>query len=185
MCNQVFISATRPLPTIPWVGPGASFHVEPLLGDSHGAEVRRWFTGPYVYRVGSWMGCGCGFRYARSGSRGEQSTPEFQVKGRASVARLREYLAAAVQDGEVEVYAAWLDAERAEPTTRDHVTPDAFGGDSFALGSHAFFRVTATLPPDAPARWPALIKGIRHMWLSREEFEQNSPPRERPAGPAK
>jgi hypothetical protein len=121
------------------------------------------------------MGCGCGFAYSRPGSRAEQHQPTFNADGRISVRALRDYLWEVVQDGDVELYATWLDEEDMEPATRAHVTPDAFGGPSFRFHMHAFFTVSRSLPPDAPEQWPIEVKGISMRW-TREEFEQNLPP---------
>ena len=63
MCMMVYIASDCLLPTSAWDETRPSFHVRELV--ERDEPVRRQFSKPHVYYVGSHEGCGCGFQYGQ------------------------------------------------------------------------------------------------------------------------
>jgi len=59
---MVYLAASRPLPLIP-LEANAAITVREL--DAREQVVAQWFSQPFVYYVGAYEGCGCGFNYGR------------------------------------------------------------------------------------------------------------------------
>jgi hypothetical protein len=171
-CERIFVASDHPLPLIEFDPDDSNFWVgefDAAVGKrDEDADVRRLFTKPYVYYVGSHLGCGCGFGYCSwqtgdysiwrkekeqdGGGLSEEQYQEIweeanrhrseeeRVKskesyeeGRRSVQRLRDYLKAATETGPIELYVRWGYDPIEEPEHRETITPDYFGGTSFAL----------------------------------------------------
>lgn len=61
-CERLFAASDHPLPLIPFRAEGDFW-----IGESDFPEdvcIRRLFTKPHIYYLGSHMGCGCGFDYS-------------------------------------------------------------------------------------------------------------------------
>ena len=124
MCMVLYVAADKQLPLIPWEKESPAFNVRPL--DKRGDPVRRQFSKPHVYYVGSHQGCGCGF--SRDGWEESDSAEARAV--RESLAGLAEYLREAIQvAGSVEVYACWDGDEASEPQRRITINWDSITGD--------------------------------------------------------
>lgn len=136
MCTVVFIAANNPLPLIEWDENAPSFYVSQITQ----AEdwVQEHLTKPFIYSLGSYTGCACGFDYGLKGFKNDEDK-ECDLKARESVRRLAKYLSEALQHGSVEMFAndgsEW-DFELMERVT---VTPSYFGGDSFNFEGMKFF----------------------------------------------
>jgi hypothetical protein len=139
----VFIAAAEPLPFVAWNEAAPAFHLQAISDEEDAVRAR--FTKPHIYFLGAHTGCSCGFNYGlREVKRAEDQAEE--VASRASVAALRAYLRDAVtRQGEVEVFSSWEDDWTTEPEERLQITPDWFGGDSFAMPERVLFRVAATV----------------------------------------
>ena len=143
MCMTVFIAATEPLPFVPWNASAPAFHLQALSDAEGGVRVR--FTKPHIYFLGAHTGCSCGFNYGLREIKHQEDRAE-EDASRASVAALRAYLEDAVaRQGEVEVFASWEGDWSLEPEQQLQVTPDWFGGESFAMPERVFFRVVAAV----------------------------------------
>ena len=59
MCVMAYVASNEPLPTLPWNEQAPAFYVTALFGPEE--AVRKQFTLPHVYYVGSGLGCGCHF----------------------------------------------------------------------------------------------------------------------------
>lgn len=128
MCMVLYVVSDDPLPTLAWDESRPAFHVIDL--DQRGEPVRRQFTKPYVYYVGSHEKCGCGFQYGEyEDFEEEQDLPQ----KRDSRQRLVEFLRGALQHRpDVELFACWDGDQAAEPVYRGRVCPaDLLRGRTF------------------------------------------------------
>ncbi len=64
MCWMIYLASDSPLPTSAWDEARRGFHATEL--SDHDQPVRRQFSKPFVYLMGSYQGCGCGFQYGES-----------------------------------------------------------------------------------------------------------------------
>lgn len=138
MCKVVYVAADKELPLIATDNPPPSLSVRELTLEE--AVVRNVFSQPYVYFVGSYTGCSCGFDYATG--------DKLEVDGRESVRRLREYLQAASQSAtSIALFACWDGDEANGASERVEVPLDFFADDApdFELpeGWHATIRARA------------------------------------------
>jgi hypothetical protein len=143
MCTQVFLAADRTLPLLP-LAPQAVLHVQRVQGQTPSERgLLRLLGRRHVYRAGSHLRCGCGFSYVDEFTR-RADLQAYVRASRASVRALREYLAAAVGDGPVDVLVTALDHEDAEPATRCTITAAYFDPDSdeFVLQEGTLLTVT-------------------------------------------
>jgi hypothetical protein len=127
----LYLAADEALEGIPETHPPAAFSVRTLV--SREEAVRRHFSKPYVYFLGSHSGCSCGFSFGFGG--------DLENEGRESVRRLREYLEGAVHfAGTVELYACWDGDEAESPESRTVLDVAAFDAyaESFELEERAF-----------------------------------------------
>ncbi len=126
MCMMVYVAADSPLPTSEWDKTHPGFHVGVVSGRNQ--RVRHQFSKPFVYRVGSHKGCGCGFDW--DGFDGvDEADPEF-ADAHESRRRLAEFLAEGLRfQPDLELYACWNGDEASEPETRGRIAPaDLIGG---------------------------------------------------------
>lgn len=132
----LYVASDVRLSELPEDTPPPPLSMRPARDDEEG--VRAHFTKPHVYFLGSHTGCGCGFAYGEG--------VEDDVEGRASVRRLGEYLADALERaGPLELYACW-DGDEGEPeAARAVISPAEFTGDAEEF--------------DLPERWFASVRG--------------------------
>jgi hypothetical protein len=117
---MVYVASDYALPTLTWDEARPSFHVEELA--ERDQAVRRQFSKPCVYYVGSHEGCGCGSQY--SASEGIDEDPSELSAAIDSRRRLSEFLAVALQhQQEVELFACWDGDQSAEPEHRNRLRP--------------------------------------------------------------
>jgi hypothetical protein len=116
---MVYVASDYPLPTLAWDAAHPGFYVTEL--SERDEPVRRHFTKPCVYYVGSHEGCGCGFQYGEYVGYEEEAD---LVQKQASRRRLAEFLAVALQhQAEVELFACWGGDEGAKAEYRERVRP--------------------------------------------------------------
>ena len=119
MCMVVYIASDYPLPTLAWDVTRPGFHVTEL--DERGEPVRRHFSKPCVYYLGSHEQCGCGFQYGEYEGFEEES--DLGAK-RESRRRLVYFLELALQhQQQLELFACWNGDEGTEPEHRGRVRP--------------------------------------------------------------
>jgi hypothetical protein len=153
MCLSVFVASDVELPLLPYDDASPAFSTYALHeGDE---SVRRLTSKPYVYEVAALSDCcGCGFSYdinelAESTRAGVPDEAKRQARAdyddrQEAVTRLRQYLAAAVETGPVEVlcgWSGWVDPNHDAPI---YVTPSYFGGESFRLEEKQYLIVSAS-----------------------------------------
>ena len=139
MCMMLYLASDKPLPLVAWDENNPSFHVQELHESS--ASVRKQFSKPCVYYLGSDQGCGCGFSY------GQFVNDDEELKSRDSVLRLSKYLSQAVEiAGPLELYSCWHGDEETTPEFNEVVTfeeiPSEIGGEAFAFREREFIKIT-------------------------------------------
>ena len=126
MCMMVYIASDYPLPTSAWNYAKPTFHVTNVL-DAH-VPVRRHFSKPYAYYVGSHEGCGCGFQVGQYDASNVDA--ETLAAGLSSRRRLVEFLAVALQHQQtVELFACWDGDQGEEAEHRSTVRPQELLAD--------------------------------------------------------
>ena len=66
MCIMLYLASECPLPLVPWDEAYPGFHVTSLETNRHNwweDWVWQQFTKPFVYSIGSYQGCACGFQF--------------------------------------------------------------------------------------------------------------------------
>ncbi|MFN8372291.1 MAG: hypothetical protein U0694_05365 [Anaerolineae bacterium] len=108
---------------------GLMFYIYPP--DYVGDWIRDVITKPYVYELGSYMGCGCGF-----GNKDKWA--------RRTLSRLRYYLEVALQAGSVELFYFW-DVPMSFYLDKRHVTLEDIQPGCFKHDPE-FFIIERVLP---------------------------------------
>lgn len=107
MCNYLFIAADQPLPTIEGNEEELEFYVTDAdAGDVN--AIRPWVIKPFVYDVGSHIGCACPYCFEPNWD--DPTTEELQEwnENREDFRKLLAYLRSAIQlAGPVEVFNGW------------------------------------------------------------------------------
>ena len=111
-----------------------------LLLDENSKPVRKQFSKPYVYYLGSHQGCGCGFSY------GQYDYEEAEENAACeSVRHLSEYLAQAVEIvGPVELFSCWDGDQEDEPTFHESKTAEEIGGEVFWFQERQLTKITSS-----------------------------------------
>ncbi len=130
MFMMVYIASDQSLPTVAWDDAHPAFYVSELMPDRE--PVRRQFSAPNVYYVGSHEGCGCGFQCDELHFPDPDAPPEVVAADAADLAerqdslrRFASYLTQALDRGAtVDVYACWAGDEAAAPAFRESLRPD-------------------------------------------------------------
>jgi len=143
MCMMVYVASDHPLPTSAWDEARPGFHVEEL--SKRDEAVRKQFSKPCIYYVGSHEGCGCGFQYGQYEELEQDREESAAVE--ESRRHLSEFLATALQgQAEVELFACWDGDQAATPEHRGRMSP------SDLLRDHAHFREKELLVVSEAAR---------------------------------
>lgn len=138
---MLYVASDKPLPLVNWDENHPNFNVQEL--DEHSKAVgnskavRKQFSKPQVYYLGSHQGCGCGFSY------GQYDYGEVEESAaRESVRRLSEYLAQAIAvAGPLELYSCWDGDQADEPEFQQSMTPQGIGGEAFWFQERQFITV--------------------------------------------
>ena len=96
MCMVVYLAADSSLPLIAWDEQNPAFNVTEL--SEYEQSVRGQFHKPYVYYLGSYTGCSCGFSPDSNGG------AELAIKSQEA---LISYVAQAATSGAVELFVCW------------------------------------------------------------------------------
>jgi hypothetical protein len=132
MCLVIYIAADSELPLVMWNEEKPGFHVTEL--NQYGETVRKQFSKPFVYELGSHTGCCCGLQYAENEE--EKSSAEEDLR------RLAEYLTNALKDSRgIELYSCWNGDEEKEVEYRTVMVPSEFVNDSFRFKERQFIEV--------------------------------------------
>ena len=128
---------------IPWKKDAPAFHVAELSQDDQ--AVRKHFRKPRVYSVGSHEGCGCGFKYGQRPPEDDKDKQD-DAAARESVRHFAEYLSAAVEQADVQIYACWDGDQEDPPLFQATITPAEVGGDTFELKEKELLTVVKQKP---------------------------------------
>lgn len=158
MCIQLYLGADVLLPEIPFDVKRLGFWIEQIelfqerrhrtKNSDNEENARKHLSKRYHYRLGSHLGCGCGFDFMehypwvirKLEAAGKPIEPESSEMGefarncRASSNALADYLEAATQMRTVEVLVCWLGKEADLPKKRRRITPKYFRGHRLHLG---------------------------------------------------
>jgi hypothetical protein len=135
---MVYIAADNPLPLIKWEEDVTTFHVSQLSEDQK--RVAKQFTKPFLAFAGSYGGCSCGFSYGEFPVENEDDAKE-DAWARKSIKQLSAYLSNLINNGPIEMFACWDGDQESEPEERQSVTPEYFGGETFAFKEKQFLVV--------------------------------------------
>ena len=133
MCLAVYLASSQRLQSSAWDREAPAFYIEAL--DEPGGAVRAKLSEPYIYYVGSYMGCGCGF--FKEGEVGEElrlSQTDYE--------RLAEFLREAMRkEARVELFACW-EGDQGEPLGhRQSLTPGDIESPSYEFSERLHITV--------------------------------------------
>jgi hypothetical protein len=104
MCNYLFVAADHPLPTLAWNEESPCVYVTEA-SDPELAAVRHWLTKPFIYDIGSHLGCGCPFSCEPNWDNPSEDDLREWSENRRDFGQLATYLEGAIAlAGPVEVY---------------------------------------------------------------------------------
>jgi hypothetical protein len=105
MCYAIYIASDKPLKTIPWDENDRKLNVNKL--DPKDNIIKRIFSKPHIYYIGSHLNCGCGFFYESSLARNcDEKEVAKQVK--KSQEELKKYIIRSLgKSKEIELYVTW------------------------------------------------------------------------------
>jgi hypothetical protein len=128
---MIYLASDVPLPTIPWNESSPAFNVCALEDWGWGPEVRKQFTKRFVYYLGSYQRCGCGFG-------------DLSENGKLCLQHLHDYLAVATNGRSVEMYSCWAGDESGEQLNRSQITGDGVLEPGFVFEEQQFLEVRST-----------------------------------------
>lgn len=141
MCILVYIAAKERLPLVELHHKQSKICVREL--EENEQQLAKRFSNPYVYYVGAYENCGCGFSYGLTPIK-DAFDREIERDAQGSVQQLSAYLAAAVaQAGDVEMFVWWDGEEDKETQFHLTATPADFGGHVFELPYPALISIVA------------------------------------------
>ena len=120
MCYAIYIASDKPLKTIPWNENDRKLNVNQL--DPKENIIKKIFSKPHVYYIGSHLNCGCGFFYESSLTPdGDEKEVAKQVK--KSQQELKTYIKQSLdQSKEIELYVTWEGEKEQGPARTIHLT---------------------------------------------------------------
>jgi hypothetical protein len=126
MCMMIYIGSEKALPLISWKDDAPAFNVSELSEGE--AVVKKQFSMPYVYYVGSHEGCGCGFQAGQY----PQFEDEEKPLKEESLFRFSKYLKENKSKGErVEIYSCWDGAQGGERKSNRRLTASQIAEKDF------------------------------------------------------
>ncbi len=143
MCIAFYLASQHPLPTFNHHESYPEMLVSPHIYKKM-AVVQEILQLPFIYYVGSWEGCSCGFNDQSclvGGGETEQYKREMSTKSRSSLSR---YLAGQIGAGELALYVVCDGEEGAPIQLRRTISPDYFLADLFEpLEMNTLLRIVA------------------------------------------
>jgi hypothetical protein len=131
VCWSVHVASALPLPVGAWNPEAPGFYLEAVLADD---SVRDRFSLPFVYFVGTHLGCGCGFsRYDN-----EDEREKIQANYAALAGAIRDVLS---RSSSVELFTSWEGDEVREPESLESVRVSELLRPEFELRERQFVRV--------------------------------------------
>jgi hypothetical protein len=132
----IYIAADNELPLVAWNEDNPRFHVTEL--GQYGQGVKKQFSKPFIYELGSNTSCCCGFQYG-------VEDEEEKIAAQEDLKSLSEYLANAVANGNtVEMYSCWNGDEEIKPEYRTVMSPSGFCSGSFRFEERQFIEIRSS-----------------------------------------
>jgi hypothetical protein len=98
-------------------------------------DVKKQFSLPYIYRVGSHQGCGCGF--LKDGETGDELQQTL-----ADYARLAAYIADARQGGaDIQLFCCWEGDQNRQPESHKSIDSDALLQNDFEFSERTLYSI--------------------------------------------
>ena len=139
MCLGVYFAAAAPLGTIDWTPEHPVFNVAGLT--EHEEPVRRQFSQPHIYYLGSHTRCGCGFQADGDGD---------PAAGGRSRAALAAYVGAARRMGPAELFVCWEGDYAVAPGQRLRLMPAELGSAAEWTQELTFVEILEAAAPAIP-----------------------------------
>jgi hypothetical protein len=119
---MVYIGSDEPLGLIPWDKDSPALCIEEL--NEHNQGVVCQFAKPYVYYVGSYEGCGCGFQHSPYLPEDDDDREQDRLvaQSRQQLRELIERLLARQKD--VELFSVWAGGETKPPSMQRELSPE-------------------------------------------------------------
>jgi len=105
MCYAIYIASDKPLKTINWDEKNRELNVNKL--EAKDKIIKKMFSKPHIYYIGSHLKCGCGFFYESSLTPNcdEREVEKQVIK---SLEELKKYIKQSlVKSKEIELYVSW------------------------------------------------------------------------------
>ncbi|WP_425146897.1 hypothetical protein [Deinococcus sp.] len=139
MCNNMFLASNRSLPELAFNEQAPGLHIWPLLPSERNAA--EWLTLPYMYSVGTHIGCGCPFVFVPEWDALSDDDLEEFDENRPNFTQLAGYLASALQQGaHLELYNA--DEDWISPLTSATLHIETLLRARFVFDERQFFKAT-------------------------------------------
>jgi hypothetical protein len=105
MCYEIYIASDKPLKTIHWDEKNRKLNVNKI--DPKDEIIRKVFSKPHIYYIGSHLKCGCGFFYESSLTL-DCDEREVARQVNQSQEELKEYIRQSLgKSKEIELYVSW------------------------------------------------------------------------------
>ena len=139
MCLGIYLAAAAPLDTIEWAPERPAFNVAGLTERED--PVRRHFSQPHIYYLGSHSRCGCGFQ-----ANGDRDP----AAGERSRAALAAYVGAARRLGPAELFVCWEGDYAVPPERRLRLTAGELEADADWTEELTFVEILEAAAPAIP-----------------------------------
>jgi hypothetical protein len=141
MCMMLYLGSDAELPLIPW---DDNIHQSICVNELNDPieYVRKHFSKPFIYYVGAYEGCGCGFSFGIYEAIDEDDRLAYEL-GKKSVSDLFKYLRANSElTNNFEMYSCLAGDEPIPPEKHETIFLNEFEiGDSFEFKDRQFIMV--------------------------------------------
>ena len=138
---MLFLASDKKLPFIPW-DDNANQNLIVIELDETNKSVMKQFTKKFVYDIGAYEGCGCGFKFGIFEPE-DDDDKEAEAAGRRSVEELFNYLRKNMnRDDKIELYHCWAGDEGNNPEQIILINLSEFTlGNSFQFLENQFITI--------------------------------------------
>ena len=106
MCLDVYIGSNKYLPVISWNEADPGFCVRETLEEEVLGALSPILKKDFIYNIGSFMGCSCGFSYGHWSKNNEKENHSARVRDTFA---LVHYLQSHLEDNELILFGTWWD----------------------------------------------------------------------------
>jgi hypothetical protein len=136
MCYALYIATDIPCQTTNWKPHDRNFYIEDL--EEKDNYVVHHFSKSFIYYVGSWQGCGCGFFIETKWLDSENHYEEIESTKKC-ITDLVAFLKKILQKSEeIELFVCWEGVQSKKPERKLELTPMDLLGDSLPLKERDF-----------------------------------------------